>query len=79
VVIHGHRFRRENRHVNPALFHDAQLIIVDAVTDLIVGDGRWRRSRRLACALKLGDLLRPEFGDLRRCGGEVTVAIDNHV
>ena len=79
MVVHRDRFRRENRHIDATLFHDAQLIVVDAVTDFVIGDGRRGRRRRLTCFLKLGDLVGAKLSDLGRGGRKVTVAIDNHV
>jgi hypothetical protein len=78
-MIHGDRFRRKNRHVDAALFHNAQLIIVDAVTDFVIGYGGWGSRRCLTCSLELSDLVDAKLGDLGRSGRKVTVAIDDHV
>ena len=79
MVVHCDRLGRENRHVDAALFHDAQLIVIDAMTDFLVGHRRRWRGRCLTGPLKFSDLVCTKFGDLRWGRGEVAVAIDNHV
>ena len=76
VVGHGGRPRREDRHVGAALAEQPELVLLDRLADLVVGDGRVVRRR--AALPERGELAGPPVG-VRAGGGRVVpVAVDDH-
>jgi hypothetical protein len=79
VVGHEARARRKQRQVAAALAHQLELIGLDRLAQLVVADLEVRGWGLLGRILDAGDLLvAPVFQRLGR-GGEVAVAVDDHV
>ena len=78
ALVVGHRggARREDRHVGAALAEQLELVLLDRVLDLGIGDDRVRRSRP-TCEERV-ELAHAPLVVGRRRGRVVTVTVDDH-
>lgn len=67
--------RREDRHVSPALAEQLELILLDRLADLVIGDGRV--SRRLDALAERRELAFPPLSVRRGSGRVVPVTVDD--
>ena len=79
MVRHEARAGREDREVGPALAHELQLILLDALAQLIVADAQFRNLWGLRWIGEPCDLAVAPVLQRLGCGRVVAVAIDDHV
>jgi hypothetical protein len=77
VVSHGRGARREDRHVSATLADQAQLVVLDRLTDLVIADVGIGRINVASGLEGRGLGLTPSVVSARR-GRIVAVAVDDH-
>src|SRR5262249_7570613 len=78
VVAHAHGARREDRDVGAAVLLQAELVLLDALADLVVGDFQRRLRRLLRGVLDIVDLVLAPAQQVLGFGRVMAVTIDDH-
>ena len=78
VMVHAQGLGRKDGEVHAPLIHLPELIRFNASADFRIRYSRGRLVERLAGACIFGHLTGSKRCDLRWCGGEMSVAVDDH-